>query len=385
MFVVLSHGQQFSERINSAKEEIEDRMLKFRECERETKTKAFSKEGLKQPSKQTPQDVTVGYVAQEQEKRQEVQEAFRRQISELTHEIEECECEINKEKARKRNQNQVAITRYETFIKHHHWHIKNLELVLRQIDNHIISPFDVSPILDGVADYIQNYRNPDFFFDDSVYEDFDLLSAPPASEPTSSYTTNENGERVTTSNYSDASKHQTIIGKLSPDFYGGFSTDLSWKNIDLSAVFGYSVGGDIYNYDRSMYDSDGAYVNYNQMNLKEGWNRWEKPGDIATHPKAEYGNKSQSSKGSSRYLEDASYLRLRSLTLGYTLPWKIQYVDNIRLSFSGENLFVLSGFSGVDPELPAEVGNKYKAGSVGVAISPYPQARKFMFGLNVTF
>lgn len=99
------------------------------------------------------------------------------------------------------------------------------------------------------------------------------------------YTTNENGERVTTSNYSDASKHQTIIGKLSPDFYGGFSTDLSWKNIDLSAVFGYSVGGDIYNYDRSMYDSDGAYVNYNQMNLKEGWNRWEKPGDIVPTPR----------------------------------------------------------------------------------------------------
>ena len=57
---------------------------------------------------------------------------------------------------------------------------------MRQIDNHIISPFDVSPILDGVADYIQNYRNPEFYFDDSVYEDFDLLSAPPASEPTSS-------------------------------------------------------------------------------------------------------------------------------------------------------------------------------------------------------
>ena len=199
------------------------------------------------------------------------------------------------------------------------------------------------------------------------------------------YTTNEEGERVTTSDYSEASKHQTILGKLSPDFYGGFSTNLSWKNIDLSAVFGYSVGGEIYNYDRSMYDSDGAYVNYNQMNLRDDWNRWEKPGDIATHPKAEYGNKSQSSKGSSRYLEDASYLRLRSLTLGYTLPWKIQYVDNVRLSFSGENLFVLSGFSGVDPELPAEVGSQYKAGSVGVAISPYPQARKFMFGLNVTF
>lgn len=89
------------------------------------------------------------------------------------------------------------------------------------------------------------------------------------------YTTNEKGERITTSDYSEASKHQTILGKLSPDFYGGFSTNLSWKNIDLSAVFGYSVGGEIYNYDRSMYDSDGAYVNYNQMNLRDDWNRWE--------------------------------------------------------------------------------------------------------------
>ena len=199
------------------------------------------------------------------------------------------------------------------------------------------------------------------------------------------YTTNEKGERVTTNNYSEASKHQVVLGKMSPDFYGGFSTSLSWKDIDLSAVFGYSVGGKIFNYDRTMYDSDGAYVNYNQMNLKDDWNRWEQPGDIATHPKAIYNNKSNSSKGSSRYLEDASYLRLRNLTIGYTFPFKIPEVQRVRVYFSGENLFVLSGFSGIDPELPAEVGSDYKAGSVGVSISPYPQTRKFMFGLNVTF
>lgn len=197
------------------------------------------------------------------------------------------------------------------------------------------------------------------------------------------FTTNDKGERVKTSNYGEASKHQTILGKQSPDFYGGFSTDLAWKNFDLSAVFGYSVGGEIFSYDRSMYDSDGAYVNYNQMNLKEGWTRWEKPGDIATHPKAEYGNKSQSSRGSSRYLEDASYLRLRNLTLGYSVPAKIPYVDHLRFFFSGENLFVISGFSGVDPELP--VSEVSKTGQNGVSIAPYPQARKFMFGLNVTF
>ena len=183
--------------------------------------------------------------------------------------------------------------------------------------------------------------------------------------------------------YGEASKHQVVLGKQTPDFYGGFSTNLSWKNIDLSAVFGYSVGGKIFNYDRSMYDSDGAYVNYNQMNLKSGWSRWEKPGDIATHPKAEYGNKSQSSRGSSRYLEDASYLRLRNLTLGYTVPLKVQFIDNLRVFFSGENLFVVSGFSGIDPEL--SVNETSKAGQNGVAIAPYPQTRKFMFGLNVTF
>lgn len=199
------------------------------------------------------------------------------------------------------------------------------------------------------------------------------------------YTTNDQGERVTTTSYSEASNHQAILGKMSPDFYGGFSTSISWKNIDLSAVFGYSVGGKIFNYDRTMFDSDGAYVNYNQMNLKDDWSRWEKPGDIATHPKAFYGNNTNSSRGSSRYLEDASYLRLRNLTLGYTLPFKIPEVQRVNVFFSGENLFVLSGFSGIDPELPAEVGADYIAGSAGVAISPYPQTRKFMFGLNVTF
>ncbi|SEG00813.1 hypothetical protein SAMN05444001_1124 [Parabacteroides chinchillae] len=202
------------------------------------------------------------------------------------------------------------------------------------------------------------------------------------------YTTNEAGERVTTSNYSDASKHQVIVGKQTPDFYGGFSTDLSWKNIDLSAVFGYSVGGQIFNYDRTVYDSDGGYTSYNQQKLLSGWSRWEKPGDIATHPKAEYGNLSQSNKPSSRYLEDADYLRLRNLTIGYTLPCKIPYISNFRLFFSGENLFVISGFSGIDPELPSNTDiatGKKVAGASGVASSPYPMARKFMFGLNVSF
>lgn len=188
------------------------------------------------------------------------------------------------------------------------------------------------------------------------------------------YTTDKNGNRVITSNYGEAASNPVICGSSNPDFYGGFSTSLSWRNLDLSAVFSYSVGGKIYNYTRSMTDNDGAAVNYNQMKLKDGWKRWEKPGDIATHPIASYGNASQSSKTSSRYLENASYLRLRNLTLGYNWNPKVPFISNVRFYVSGENLFVVSDYSGIDPE----IGN-------GVDLSNYPQVRKVMFGVNVAF
>lgn len=200
------------------------------------------------------------------------------------------------------------------------------------------------------------------------------------------YTTNEQGERVKTNSYAEASKHKVVMGTFNPDFYGGFSTDLSWKQFDLSAMFTYSVGGKIYNYNRIEYDSDGAYSDRNQMNLMGDWNRWEKPGDIATHPQALYGNKSGSAKGSSRFLEDDSYLKMKSLTIGYNIPLPEWHISNLRVYFSGENLFTISDFSGIDPELPASITDK-KAGTskiTGVATSIYPQTRKFMFGLSIT-
>lgn len=200
------------------------------------------------------------------------------------------------------------------------------------------------------------------------------------------YMTNENGERVKTFSYSEASKHKVALSSYTPDFFGGFSTDLSYKNFDLSAMFSYSVGGDIYNYNRIEYDSDGAYPDRNQMNLHDGWSRWQKEGDIATHPQATYENKTASNSGSSRHLEDASYLKMKSLTIGYTVPLPNWHISNLRVYFSGENLFTLTGFSGIDPELPANVTNRKTGASsiTGVATSIYPQTRKYMFGLSIT-
>ena len=194
------------------------------------------------------------------------------------------------------------------------------------------------------------------------------------------FKTDESGARVKTFSYGDASKNQIAIDRYTPDFFGGFSTNLSWKNVDLSAVFGYSVGGKIYNYARAEYDSDGTYTDRNQMKLQDGWSRWEKPGDVATHPQGIYNNGTNSNKASSRFLEDGSYLKLRNLTIGYNLALPQFYISNLRIFASGENLFTLTDYSGVDPEIPPANGK-----ITGVTTAVYPSTRKFMFGLNVTF
>ena len=129
------------------------------------------------------------------------------------------------------------------------------------------------------------------------------------------------------------------------------------------------------------YDSDGTYTDRNQMKLKDGWNRWEKPGDIATHPVAKYNNQDKGNSASSRYLEDSDYLKLRSLTLGYNFKLPQWGIQNLRVFMNAENLFTITDYSGVDPEIPASDGSVM--GTAGPAV--YPSVRKYMFGLNLTF
>ena len=197
------------------------------------------------------------------------------------------------------------------------------------------------------------------------------------------YKTVENADgstsREITSNYSEAD--QVICAASTPKLFGGFNTNLRWKDLDLSASFGYSIGGKIYNYQRLEMDSDGAYTDRNQMKLQDGWSRWEKPGDIATHPVASYQNNSQSNLASTRFLEDGDFLKLRSLTIGYNWRLPQYYIQNLRVYFTGENLFTITKYSGVDPEIPLT-----DDGSIAsTAITAYPSVRKFMFGINLTF
>ncbi|HEY1008884.1 MAG TPA: SusC/RagA family TonB-linked outer membrane protein [Daejeonella sp.] len=176
------------------------------------------------------------------------------------------------------------------------------------------------------------------------------------------------GEVTTTGNYTAASLQ--MVGKGTPDFFGGFNSNMSYKGVRLESTFAFSSGGLVYHGQRETFDSDGAYPTYNQVVLKSGWSRWTPENPNATHPRAYFGGNNRSNGPSSRYLEDQSFFRMRNVTLSYTLPQAIVSrlkAKGISAYFSGDNLMTLTQFSGLDPET-----------------IDYPLPKRFMFGLNLT-
>ncbi|WP_260391931.1 SusC/RagA family TonB-linked outer membrane protein [Empedobacter falsenii] len=185
------------------------------------------------------------------------------------------------------------------------------------------------------------------------------------------------GEITTVTNYNQASLQR--IGNTTPDFNGGFSSTMSYKGFTLSADFVYSKGGLAYNVGRELFDSDGAYPYYNQMKMQSGWKRWTAADpNNATHPELVYNGNANSNKISSRYLEDASFLRMRSLRLGYNFDQKdIESIGlkGLGLYISGDNLWTATKYTGADVEAVIS----------GDRTSNYPNPKRFTFGLNLTF
>lgn len=191
-------------------------------------------------------------------------------------------------------------------------------------------------------------------------------------------TTDADGKKTvtTTSNYNDATLQ--IVGSATPKFFGGMRNVWSYKNFQLSAFLAFVSGNDVYNSTRELMDNDGAYYTYNLMQLDKGWNRWQNPGDNATHPKYVIGGNKNAHKPSSRFLEDGSYLRLRNVNLSYSLPkqWLDRVkVSNVRVSVGGDNLWTLTRFSGIDPEVDDR----------GINGTKYPFSTKWFAGLEINF
>lgn len=199
------------------------------------------------------------------------------------------------------------------------------------------------------------------------------------------------GDRVPSNalNFSDSQ----IVGCAQPDFSGGLVNTFQWGNFDASLNLTFQVGNEVYNYTRITLDADGAYPSFNSMSLNNGlgWVRWveddESTHAIATHPKAKLNGNKNANGATSRYLEDGSYLRIKNLTLGYTLPSNILkkiHMKNLRVFLSFDNLYTFTKFSGVDPEVNI-AGNTESNPPAGTYNSNYPKYRFYSLGVNVKF
>lgn len=199
----------------------------------------------------------------------------------------------------------------------------------------------------------------------------------------------ENGNKsiVTTNVYSEAAtsdSRQFTGTSAAPKFTGGFNNTFTYRNFTLSAFFNFVYGNYVYNDTRVYFDNDGLYEAFNSMVLPKGWTRWEKEGDIATHPKPIVGGNKDSNQSSSRYLEDGSYIRLRNVRVGYDFPEKLlrpMRISRLQLFVSGDNLWTGTKFSGPDPEVSLSQVDL----ASGVSSFKYPISKKILFGLNVTF
>lgn len=186
----------------------------------------------------------------------------------------------------------------------------------------------------------------------------------------------QNGEPTFTPTADD----RTIIGDANPDFIYGFTNNLSYKNFGLSVFLQGSQGNDIFNATRI--ETEGMTDSKNQSAAV--LDRWRQPGDITDIPRAVEGN-TDNSRLSTRFVEDGSYLRLKALTVSYSLPSalteKLQ-LNNLKLYATGENLFTITDYSGFDPEVNAFGGSNT---AMGVDFGTYPQTRNLILGLNLTF
>ena len=191
---------------------------------------------------------------------------------------------------------------------------------------------------------------------------------------------------------------QTVIGEANPKFFGGLNNTFTYKNFDLSIFFTFSYGGEVLNATK-LTNTQAGKSGYNVLDAVNSSKRWmtiNRNGDIITDPQelaALNAGKSAAvvndmEQGDtyihSWAVEDASYLRLSNVTIGYNFPRKWirkAGIQKLRLYATGSNLFVWTPYTGFDPEVSTKGSNL----TPGVDYGAYPRSHSYVFGLNVTF
>lgn len=168
---------------------------------------------------------------------------------------------------------------------------------------------------------------------------------------------------------------RTIIGDPNPDIYGNIYTRLAWKQWTLNATMNYSLGADIYNYQRSLIEGGSQF--YNQTTAMNS--RWTTEGQQTDIPRVSYGDPMDNARFSDRWIEDGSYLRLANVTLAYELPIQSTYLQGITVWGSAQNLFTLTHYLGGDPDCAL-------SGSVlaqGIDRGLLARGRSFSLGIKI--
>ncbi|MDR0687695.1 MAG: SusC/RagA family TonB-linked outer membrane protein, partial [Prevotellaceae bacterium] len=161
---------------------------------------------------------------------------------------------------------------------------------------------------------------------------------------------------------------RTVLGSMQPDFTCGFSSTFKWGRFDLYALFGGSHGGKVYNLLRRHLERSGDAHNMSAALLDS----WTPDNPSGTMPHV---NGTKMMKVDSRYIEDASFLKLRNITLGYSLPFRAKSLDvTVRLFASARNIYTWTPYRGYDPEVAGDVD-----------LGTYPSARSFLLGASITF
>ncbi len=186
-------------------------------------------------------------------------------------------------------------------------------------------------------------------------------------------------DRATTNNYNEA--EEVVIGNPNPDFIYGFRNVFTYSGVEVDVLLQGVYGNDIYDGGGQYFSANGSN-GYDNQTLDQ-LNAWKQPGDVTMVPEARlfFAN---GTDPSSRYLLDGSYLRVKSLSVAYTIPSTLTSrwgVERLKIYARGQNLFTFTNYKGWDPEVNAD----YQASNINQGVDFYsaPQIKSIVFGVNI--
>jgi len=201
-------------------------------------------------------------------------------------------------------------------------------------------------------------------------------------QPGDRYFADTNGDGIVDAN------DQVSLGSPLPKFYGGFDLTASYKNFDFNMYFYGVYGNKIFNFQESVLESlqNRSFVGVENVGTEYYNNYWtpSRPSNVYARASAN-DDVEGNNVASSAYIENGSFLKLKTFTVGYSLPSELLKnlaISKVRLYFTTQNLFTITGYKGLDPEVGMQGGN---ATQNGIDTGTYPSSRFYTVGVNVTF